>query len=315
MKYVLKKLGTMFITLLLISFLVFAAFSVIPGDPALARLGTNATPERLEQLREEMGLTGSLMSRYGTWLAGFVRGDFGKSYSYNMSVGALILDKLPITLCLSLLAILLVIGFSLLIGIHAAKHEGKLLDRIVVVMNQVIMAIPPFFAGILISALFGLGLHWFVPGRFVSYKENLIGFLGYLIAPAVAIALPKIAMAAKLLRSSLVEHAGEDYIRTAYSRGNSTKGVLYHHALKNALIPLITFWGMAFTDMIAGSVVIEQVFGIPGIGRILITSIANRDYPVVEAIIMLLAILIMVVNMLVDIIYRYADPRMRQSNG
>lgn len=178
-----------------------------------------------------------------------------------------------------------------------------------------IMAIPPFFAGILISALFGLGLHWFVPGRFVSYRENLIGFLGYLIAPAVAIALPKIAMAAKLLRSSLVEHAGEDYIRTAYSRGNSTKGVLYHHALKNALIPLITFWGMAFTDMIAGSVVIEQVFGIPGIGRILITSIANRDYPVVEAIIMLLATLIMVVNMLVDIIYRYADPRMRQSNG
>ena len=315
MKYVLKKLGTMIITLLLISFLVFAAFSVIPGDPALSRLGTNATPERLEQLREEMGLNGSLMSRYGTWLTGFVRGDFGKSYSYNMSVGALILDKLPITLCLSLLAILLVIGFSLLIGIHAAKHEGKLLDRIIVVMNQVIMAIPPFFAGILISALFGLGLHWFVPGRFVSYRENLIGFLGYLIAPAVAIALPKIAMAAKLLRSSLVEHAGEDYIRTAYSRGNSTKGVLYHHALKNALIPLITFWGMAFTDMIAGSVVIEQVFGIPGIGRILITSIANRDYPVVEAIIMLLATLIMVVNMLVDIIYRYADPRMRQSNG
>lgn len=314
MKYVLKKLGTMIITLLLISFLVFAAFSVIPGDPALSRLGTNATPERLEQLREEMGLNGSLMSRYGTWLAGVVRGDFGKSYSYNMSVGALILDKLPITLCLSLLAILLVIGFSLLIGIHAAKHEGKLLDRIIVVMNQVIMAIPPFFAGILISALFGLGLHWFVPGRFVSYRENLIGFLGYLIAPAVAIALPKIAMAAKLLRSSLVEHAGEDYIRTAYSRGNSTKGVLYHHALKNALIPLITFWGMAFTDMIAGSVVIEQVFGIPGIGRILITSIANRDYPVVEAIIMLLATLIMVVNMLVDIIYRYADPRMRQSN-
>ena len=315
MKYVLKKLGTMIITLLLISFLVFAAFSVIPGDPALSRLGTNATPERLEQLREEMGLNGSLMSRYGTWLAGFVRGDFGKSYSYNMSVGALILDKLPITLCLSLLAILLVIGFSLLIGIHAAKHEGKLLDRIIVVINQMIMAIPPFFAGILISALFGLGLHWFVPGRFVSYRENLIGFLGYLIAPAVAIALPKIAMAAKLLRSSLVEHAGEDYIRTAYSRGNSTKGVLYHHALKNALIPLITFWGMAFTDMIAGSVVIEQVFGIPGIGRILITSIANRDYPEVEAIIMLLATLIMVVNMLVDIIYRYADPRMRQSNG
>lgn len=313
MKYALKKIGTMLFTLIIVSFLVFAAFSIIPGDPAIAKLGTEATPDKLNALREEMGLNGPFLVRYANWLLSLARGDMGQSYSYQMSVGSLILSKLPITLVLSGIAITMVVLFSILIGIYAARHEGKLVDRIIIVANQIIMAIPPFFAGIIISLVFGLILKWFTPGKYVDYRTNFPGFLAYLITPAIAIALPKCAMAAKLLRSSLIEQADEDYVRTAYSRGNTTKSVLYHHALKNAIIPLITFWAMSFTDLFAGSVVIEQVFSIPGIGNILLTSIANRDYPVVEAIIVLLAFIIVFVNMIVDILYRYADPRMRQT--
>ncbi len=312
-KYLLKKITTMLITLFLLSFLVFAAFSLIPGDPAVAKLGTQATPEKLAALREEMGLTGNLFTRYGKWLVSFLDGSMGRSYSYNMTVGELVFDKLPITVFLSLLSMVQVIVFSTLLGLYAVKHEGKWVDKTIVMTNQVVMAIPPFFAGIIITFVFGLTLKWFVPGAFVSYHKDFGAFLAYLIAPSVAIALPKIAMSAKMLRSTLLLQAGEDYVRTAYSRGNSTREVLYRHCLKNALIPMITFWGMTFSDLFAGSVVIEQVFGIPGLGRILLTSIANRDYPVVEAVILVLAFIVIVVNFLVDLMYRLIDPRMRQA--
>lgn len=168
-----------------------------------------------------------------------------------------------------------------------------------------------FFSGILITLLFGLILHLFTPGGYVSYTKSIPGFLGYLFFPALAIALPKAAMAVKLLRSSIVQEMRQDYARTAYSRGNSTRNVMYRHLLKNAMIPVVTFLGMALADMIAGSIIIEQVFNIPGLGRILLTSISNRDYPVVEAIIVLLAFLVIFINFLVDFIYKKIDPRIR----
>ena len=173
------------------------------------------------------------------------------------------------------------------------------------------MAVPPFFSGILITYVFGILLKWFVPGGYVSYKTDFIGFLGYMIFPAIAISLPKIAMTVKLFRSSLLQEKKKEYVRTSYSKGNNTKGVLYGHILKNALIPVITFLGMVLTDMIAGSIIIEQVFNIPGLGRILLTSISNRDYPVVEAIVLCIAVLVIVVNFLVDVLYHVIDPRMR----
>ena len=179
------------------------------------------------------------------------------------------------------------------------------------VLNQIIMAIPPFFSGILITLLFGLILHLFTPGGYVSYTKSIAGFIGYLFFPALSIALPKAAMAVKLLRSSIIQEMSQDYARTAYSRGNSTRDVMYRHLLKNAMIPVVTFLGMALTDMIAGSIIIEQVFNIPGLGRILLTSISNRDYPVVEAIIVLLAFLVIFINFLVDFIYKKIDPRIR----
>ena len=315
MKYWVKKIVSMLITLLIVSFLVFLAFTVIPGDPAVSKLGIQATFERLEALREEMGLNRPFLERYGTWLVQAIRGDFGTSYSYHTPVSAMVLDKLPTTLSLTIMAFLLLVIGSIPLGIYTAKHEGGWLDRIILVVNQIIMAVPPFFAGILITYFFGLLLKWFQPGAFVSYDVSVSRFLRYLFFPAAAIAIPKMAMTVKLLRSALIDEAKKDYVRTAYSKGNSKNAVLYFHMLKNAMIPVVTFLAMTLTDMVAGSVIVEQVFSIPGLGRILITSISNRDYPVVEAIIILLAVIVVMVNLLSDILCRRLDPRISGEDG
>ncbi|MBR5248305.1 MAG: ABC transporter permease [Lachnospiraceae bacterium] len=311
MKYVGKKILTMCLTLLLVSFLVFLCFTVIPGDPALAKLGTEATPERVEALRKEMGLDRPFMVRYGDWLISFIQGDMGKSYSYSLPVKQMLADKVPITVTMSVMSILIIIFVSIPLGLYVAKREGGVADRVIYAVNQVIMAVPPFFAGILITLLFGIVLKLFMPGGYVSYTQSITGFLGYMIFPSIAIALPKISMTVKLLRSGLVGEKKKDYVRTAYSRGNNTKGVLYKHILKNAMLPVVTFLGMTFTDIIAGSIIVEQVFSIPGIGRILMTSISNRDYPVVMAVIVSLAATVIVINGLVDLIYQWIDPRIR----
>ena len=311
MKYVGKKLGTMCITLILVSFLVFLCFSVIPGDPALAKLGTEATPERVESLRKEMGLDRPFPVRYADWLFSFVRGDMGTSYSYDLPVKEMLADKVPITVTLSVLSMLIIVAVSIPLGLYTARRQGSAVDRVIYAWNQVIMAVPAFFAGILITLLFGIVLKLFQPGGYVSYTKSVAGFLGYMIFPSIAIALPKISMTVKLLRSGMISEKKMDYARTAYSRGNHTQGVLYKHVLKNAMLPVITFLGMTFTDIIAGSIIVEQVFGIPGIGRILLTSISNRDYPVVMAIIVCLAAAIIVINGLVDLLYQWIDPRIR----
>ena len=309
MKYIGKKVLSSIVTLLIVSFLVFFAFGIIPGDPATAKLGTQATPEKVSALREEMGLNRPLIERYFEWLTGVVRGDFGESYSYNIPVTEMIKDKLPVTIFLTFFSFIIMLVISQVVGIYTARKEGKFIDKAILIVNQIIMSIPPFFSGILITLFFGIVFRVFTPGGYVSYQTNFGGFIAYLFFPALTIALPKSAMTIKLLRSSLLEEKKKDYVRTAYSRGNSTKEIFYHHILKNACIPVITFLGMTLADMIAGSIIIEQVFNIPGLGRILLTSIQNRDYPVVEAIIICIAFLVIVINLLVDFIYRKVDPR------
>ena len=309
MKYVGRKLVTMLITLLCISFLVYLAFDIIPGDAALAMLGTDVEPERLEVLREQMGLNKPFLERYALWLSGFVKGDFGTSYKYNMPVRDMILSKLPITITMALISFAIMVVVSLPIGIYTAKHSGKWVDRVLMVVIQIMMSVPHFFMGILITYVFGLVFKLFTPGGFISYETDFGGFMKYLIFPCIAIALPKIAMSVKLLRSSCIEEAKKDYTRTAYSKGNNTNKVLYKHVLRNAMIPIITLWGMTLADMLVGSIVIEQVFNIPGIGRILLTSISYRDYPVVETIIVLIAFVVIAANFCVDIIYQIVDPR------
>ena len=309
MKYVVRKILTMILTLLAVTFFVFLSFHVISGDPATSMLGTEATPQKVAALREELGLNDPVLVQYGRWVAGLLHGDMGTSYSYRMPVAGMVANKIPVTITLTLMAFVLIVVISIPLGIYTAKHEGSIVDRVIYIINQIIMAIPPFFSGILITLLFGRIFKLFTPGGYVSYEKDFAGFVGYLFFPAVAIALPKAAMAVKLLRSSVIKEAKLDYVRTAYSRGNRTNDVLYKHVLKNALIPVVTFLGMALADMIAGSIIIEQVFSIPGLGRILLTSISNRDYPVVMAVIVCIAVLVLVVNMAVDLIYGLIDPR------
>lgn len=309
MRYAGKKLLTMFLTLFAVTLFVFLAFHVISGDPASSMLGTEATPAKLEALREEMGLNDPVLVQYGRWAGRFLVGDMGTSYSYRMPVSNMVTDKIPVTLTLTILAFLMMVLISIPLGIYTAKHAGGFIDRTIYILNQIIMAFPPFFSGILITLLFGKIFKLFTPGGYVSYEKNFSGFVGYLFFPALAIALPKAAMAVKLLRSSVISESRLDYVRTAYSRGNRTNDVLYKHVLKNALIPVVTFLGMALTDMIAGSIIIEQVFSIPGLGRILLISISNRDYPVVMAIIVCICLLVLIVNMIVDLVYGLIDPR------
>ena len=309
MKYFMKKTAGLIIALLIVSMLAFLVFEIIPGDPARARLGTEATESKVQALREEMGLNDPLPVRYGRWLTNFLKGDMGTSYKYEQPVRQLIGDKLPVTLTLTGLAFLFILVLAIPFGILCAKYENTWLDRLGIILNQINMAIPPFFVGMVLTVLFGLVFKVFTPGGYISYKESVSGFIGYLILPAFAVALPKAAMTAKILRNSLISEMHQDYVRTAYSRGNTPFGVLLRHVLRNGILPVVTFLGMAIADMIANSIVVEQVFGIPGIGRSLISSISNRDYPVTEALIVLIAVVILVTNVLVDLLYRKLDKR------
>lgn len=309
MKYVMKKVTGLIIALLIVSMLAFLAFEIIPGDPARTILGTEATEEKVHALREEMGLNRPLPQRYGQWVKDFVTGDMGTSYYYQEPVGKLIEDKIPITVTMTAMSFLFIIILAFPISILCVRYENKWIDRIFLVLNQVTMSIPPFFIGIVFTFVFGLVLQWFTPGSYISYKEDFWGFIGYLVLPSLAIALPKAAMTIKMFRNSLFTEMNQDYVRTARSRGNSLWEVILKHVVRNGILPVITFLGMMIADMIANSIVIEQVFGIPGLGRTLISSISKRDYPVVSAIIVLIAIVILVSNMLVDLLYQKLDKR------
>ena len=310
MKHAVKKLGMMLLTMLIVSFLAFLAFQVIPGDPTNTILGTDATSEQVEALRAQLGLDRPFFVRYFDWLFSFMRGDFGTSYSYSMPVSDMLSGKLGVTLLLAVLSFTLTVLVSIPVGIISADRGGWL-DKNLTVAGQVTMSVPPFFIGILLTYLFGLILHWFTPGEFVAPTVNFWGSVGYLIFPAVAIALPRIAMTVKMLRSGILGELNKDYVRTAHSRGNDRGAILYRHVLRNAVVPTVAFLAMTIADIVAGSVVIEQVFAIPGMGRLLFSSISNRDYPVVQAVIVLMAFWVVLVNFVADLINQRLDPRLR----
>ncbi len=313
MRYILKKTGVLIITLLLISLLAFLAFQIVPGDPTTMILGLDATPERAASLRVELGLDRNVFVRYFDWLTSALRGDWGDSYSYGIPVLETIRGKVAVTAALSLLSWLITIVVSIPMGITLARYQSGKLDRFFVGMNQVFMSIPPFFIGILFTYVFGLVLEWFMPGYFVGFETSFWGSVGYLMFPALAIAIPKAAMVTKLLRSSIIGQMDMDYVRTAYSRGNSRWDVIRGHVLRNAILPVITFLAMTLADIVAGSIIVEQVFALPGLGRLLVTSIGNRDFPVVQCIVVMISFVVVFMNYLADIITQYIDPRVRLS--
>lgn len=315
MKYIVKKLVTLIMTLFFVSVAVFLTFQVIPGDIVTSILGTEATPEREEALREELGLNDPPAERYFSWISGVLRGDLGESYRYSknmnerMPVAELIGDKLPVTLYLAAYALLLTVLFSIPLGVLWARSKNRYLDAVLNVLSQSAMAVPAFFLGILVTYLFGIVWNCFQPGGYVSYKVDFAGFLSYLLFPAISIAIPKIAMTARFLRNSMLTEMRADYVRTARSKGCSDRRVMYMHVLRNAMMPVITFLGMIIAETIAGSIVVEQVFGLPGVGSLLISTISSRDFPVVAILVLYITSVVIVVYCLIDILYRFIDPR------
>jgi ABC-type dipeptide/oligopeptide/nickel transport system permease component len=315
MRYTAKKIGTLLLTMVLVSLFVFLAFSLLSGDAAERMLGTEATPERLAALRAELGLDKPLLARYVDWIAALLGGDMGVSYQYRLPVAQLVAERLRPSLTLTAMAFALIVLVSIPVGVVTAKYAGGWLDRIVTVLGQLLMSVPPFFTGILFTYVFGLVLRLFVPGAFPARDESAGAYLGYLFFPALAIALPRVAMTVRLLRGCILDEAQKDYVRTSMARGRSRGDILYRHVLKNTLVPLVTFLAMTVAELVAGGVIIEQVFSIPGLGRLLISAISNRDAPVVQAVVTLVALWVVLCNLAGDLLGRRIDPRLRYSEG
>jgi len=263
-------------------------------------------------LRAELGLDLPLWQRYWNWLSGFVTGDLGVSYNFDMPVVDLLASRVGVTLTLAGLSFLLIVVISIPLGILAARFEGGIIDRTLTILNQITMSIPNFVVGIALTYLFGLILHWFAPGGFTYPSEGVGKYLWFMLFPSLAVALPKSAMTVKMLRNSILSEMGADYIRTAYSKGNTKSSALWRHVLRNAMIPVVTFIATSIGEIVAGSIVVEQVFGVPGLGQMLISSIGNRDYPVVQAIIVLVAFVVVGCNFLADVLYQVMDPRLKE---
>lgn len=313
MRYFLKKTAALLVTLLAAAFFTFLAFEVIPSDAALTKLGMDATEEEIETLREEMGLNRSLTVRYTDFLRDALRGDFGESVRYGIPVMELLSDRFEVTISLALLSFVLIVGISVPLGAVAARVKTKTGEGLVAFLTQMLMAVPPFFLGMLMTLLFGIVLRWFVPGAYVPVSEDFFGFLSFMLVPALAVAVPKIGMSVRFLQGSLREQLQADYVRTAKSKGCSRRRIIWRHVLRNALVPVVTFLTMVMAEILAGSIVIEQVFNLSGVGRLLAVSISGRDYPVVRAIVLYTTAVVVLLNYGADLLCRYLDPRIRES--
>jgi len=296
----------------LVSVLCFLAFSVIRGDTAGFLAGTEGSPEYLAALREQMGLNRSVFQRYFDWLGGFLSGNPGNSLRFHgQEISALIMERLPVSLSLALLSIILILIISVPVSLFSVRREGDTIDRIVNFFTAAGISAPGFFLGLLFIWLFGFTAKLFVPGLFVDYRENLLSFAGCLFFPALSIAIPNAAILTKFLRGSLFQELQSHYVRTAKSKGAGNMTILRRHVLKNAVIPSVTMFAMIIAEVFSGSIIIEQVFTIPGIGRLLIAAISSRDYPLIQALMVYTAFVIVFANTLADIVIMILDPRIR----
>jgi ABC-type dipeptide/oligopeptide/nickel transport system permease component len=315
MNFICKRLVITVITLFLVSLITFAAFNVISGDPASLTLGTEATEEQVAVLRAKMGLDRSLPEQYLSWLTRFLTGNLGNSIRFQgASISGMVLERLPVTFVLAGLSFIFIILISLPLSLFGMGKDNHFIDFLMNAYTTLTISAPNFFLAVIFIWIFGVILRLFTPGVYIPYNENFGGFIGCLIFPSLAIAIPNAAMVVKFLRASLSQELGKSYVRTAYSKGALRRRVLYRHVLKNAFIPALTLLGMIIGDIFSGSIVIEQVFTIPGIGRLLIASIGSRDYPLVQTLVVYIAFIIVLANTLVDVAIQIIDPRIRISN-
>ena len=309
MSFFIRKCVTMLITLLLVSILAFIAFQIIPGDPAVVLLGMEATDESVEALREEMGLNRSAAVLYIEWLGSFMTGDMGYSYISGMPVREVIGDRLLITGALMGLSFVLTVIISVPIGVLFARKKSGMGNLAITAASQIGMAIPPLFLGIILTFVFSAIFRIFTPTAFPSHRDGAAAFLGFMLLPALAIALPKSAMTIKLIRSSVFAEMENPYVRTARIRGAGPNAVLFLHVLPNVAVPVITFLLLTLTMIVTDAIVVERIFSIPGAGRLLIRAIETRDFPVVQALAVVVAAFVVALNLLTDLLCRLVDPR------
>lgn len=312
LRFALRRLLSLCLTLVAASLIIFVAVEVVPGDPARYMLGLNAQPETVAALRQELGLDISKPRRYFNWVSGMLRGDFGTSYTYRTAVTPMILDRLVISLPLALYALLLSTLIAFPAGVIAATRRGSGADLAVMGSTQVGIALPNFWFAMLLVSLFAIKLRWFASGGFPGWDTGFFNGMKALTLPAIALALPQASILARVMRSSLLDTLGEDFIRTARAKGLTARQALWRHALRNALIPVLTIIGLQFSFLLAGAVIIENIFYLPGLGRLIFQSLTQRDLIVVESVVMLLVFAVVLVTFFVDVAYAAVDPRLRR---
>ncbi|MEM1429583.1 MAG: ABC transporter permease [Pseudomonadota bacterium] len=294
------------------SVVIFLTIQGVPGDPAAFMLGLNAEPETVAALRAELGLEGSLAERYVAWVSGMMRGDLGMSYTYRVPVSELVLDRLAVSVPLAAYALVLSTVIALPVGIAAAAGRGGPVDWGVIGATQLGVAVPNFWFAMLLVLIFAI--HWsvFSAGGFPGWSAGFWAGMKALTLPAIALALPQASILARVMRSALIETLNADYIRTARAKGLSEGQAIRRHAFRNALIPVLTILGLQFSFLLAGAIIIENVFFLPGLGRLIFQGITQRDLIVVQSVTMLLVFAVIVVTYLVDLAYAAVDPRLRQ---
>jgi peptide/nickel transport system permease protein len=309
--FIVRRLIQTLVVLLLVTVLSFSLLHMIPGDPVLRILGTQASPTQVEQLRHELGLDKPIIVQYGSWMWGIFHGDLGKSLLYHEDVVALLSERLPVSAFLAFLALLLSGVVGILAGVISAVRRGDILDAIISLFANTAVAIPTFFLGIVGIYIFGLRLGWLPIQGWTSPLKDFGKSLSQLVMPVTALAIPNIAVFTRQTRSSMLEAIHQDYVRTAYSMGLTQYIVLFKYALRNALTPVVTLIGMSLAYLITGAVLVETVFNIPGIGRLLVRAALDSDYLIVQSSVLLIGTIVCLTNLLVDIVYGWIDPRIR----
>jgi peptide/nickel transport system permease protein len=312
--FLFKRLITLIATLIGASIVVFLVLEILPGNAAQMMMGPDASPDAVHALAVKLGIDLPPMQRYGNWIAGLLTGNLGLSYAYSTPVADLVLERLSLTVPLALMAMAITTVVALAAGVFAAARHNKIGDVGVMGISQVGIAIPNFWFAILLILLFSVHLRWFSAGGFPGWDEGVLEGLKSLMLPAIALAVVQSAILARITRSAVLEVAREDFVRTARAKGVSRRGTLWGHVLRNAMIPVITVMGLQFAELLAGTIVIENVFYLPGLGRLIFQSISNRDLIVVRNCVMLLAAMVVIVNFAVDLLYAVIDPRVKPSD-
>lgn len=308
-----RRLGEFVLAVLVASIVVFALLSVLPGDPARAQLGLDATPDEVQRLREQLGLDRPLPVRYLEWITGFVRGDMGISYSSRTPIAPQVLDALQVSLLLVGAGILIAVLIALPLGTISAVRQHHWDGALLAGLSQIGISVPNFLAGLILVTVFSVRLGWLPSGGWTAPADDPLDFLRHLILPALSLGLVRGAILSRYTRAAVLDIQREDFMRTARAKGLTPGAAMRRHGIRNALVPVITVTGVEFSALIIGAVVIETVFVVPGMGSLLLRSVANRDLGEVQAIVMVIVVLVLVVNLLVDVVHSIVDPRLRSA--